>query len=230
MVSGNLNGRILRAGLSVFAALLVSTTAFAQEATDGSEDVVMYPVLDGGPIIVVDDGFILGDGVVVDDSGNSDDVITDDGSDEGWTEYDLGDGGTGDGGTGDDGTGDDGTGDGGTGDGGTGDGGTGDNGTGDNGTGDGGLIVIDDGEVVIYYMYGDRPLDCPECRDLTLDLPVEAYQMSAGGPQVADVAAAPTVKPRRSTAAPSMASSAAECLALHPQLPWLCEWQNNTGQ
>ena len=88
-----------------------------------------------------------------------------------------------------------------------------------------------DGEVVIYDMDGGHSEDCPQCRDLTSGVPDEIYQMSASGPLVTETVTemAPAAKPRRSRAAPSTPSNAAECLALYPQLPWLCEWQNTTG-
>jgi hypothetical protein len=219
MVSFNLNAQLLRAGLSVAAALLLSSAAIAQDAVVVDVD-VMYAV---DPIIEVDP---MIDGDV--DNGITDDGTTDDGWDDGIFDDGSDDGAT-----------DDGS----------------DDGIVDDGSDDDWLwedddtiIWIDDGlcigvgctpgdetdpdaeEGVIYYFGGGRPEDCPECRDLTSDIPVEIYQMSAGGPVVTDTETAPAAKPRRNRAASSTASNAAECLALYPQLPWLCEWQNNTGQ
>ena len=60
MVSGNMNGRLLRTGLSVFAALLLSSAAFAEDAAGGGDDVVLHavdPVVEtgGDPVAGRDD-------------------------------------------------------------------------------------------------------------------------------------------------------------------------------
>ena len=218
MFSGILNGQLLRGGLSLVAALLLTSAAMAQDVAVGEEG-VMYAV---DPIFVIDPMPVFEDDQGTDD-GTTIDEVTDDGT------------------TIDEGT-DDGT--------------TTDEGTDDEGTveewvwdeddtiisiDDGLCIDIDcapvdktdpsDGEVVIYDMDGGRPEDCPQCRDLTSGVPDEIYQMSASGPLVTETVTemAPAAKPRRSRAAPSTPSNAAECLALYPQLPWLCEWQNTTG-
>jgi hypothetical protein len=260
MVIGTLNDRILRTGLSVVAALLLSTAAFAQDA-DGtpeiSDDAVTMPVDDSGMVqgdegpaeggpdeeinvdifttYVVDE--VPGDESAGDDGAGDNDWVDDGSGDDGWIDIcntvvcgEDGEpivGEPGDGGWVDEAPGEE---------------GAGDEGTGDEGTGDDGWVYIDDGEVVIYYLDGVRPLDCPECRDITLDLPVEAYQMSAGGlsdldaqagvdvPAVNDVVAAKPTKSRKSRGAASYVGTQADCLAQHPQLPWMCEWQNGAGQ
>jgi hypothetical protein len=214
MESGFMNLHLRRIGLSVFAALLLSSAAVAQDVVvdDGDavyieDPVVMYPI---DPIVEVDpipeDGS-SDEGTVDDgtddgssDEGTVDDVTYVDVIDEKWpTEDDL-------------------------------------------------ILVICDGfcigpdcflgeglgpweyEEVLYTLDGVRPEDCPECRNLTLDTPVEIYQMSSGGPEVTDVETEIAAKPRQSRVASVTPSSAAECLALYPQLPWLCEWQNTSGQ
>ena len=216
MLIGNFNRLMLRGGLTLAAALMVTTAVFGQDQPGPGEDIVLNPI-----DMVVDDGLEIGVG------GWPDDPVGD-GSDDGF------DGGSGDG-TGDDGagTGDDGTGAG-TGDDGTG-AGTGDDGTGagtgDDGTGAGtgdDVGVVDEGEVVIYYLDGG-PVPCAYCDVGITGLPVEAYQSDAVGPLAAGNAA-PAAKPRASARQPIAASNMADCLALHPQLPWICEWQNGAGQ
>ena len=205
MLIGNFNRLMLRGGLTLAAALMVTTAVFGQDQPGPGEDIVLYPI-----DLVVDDGSGIGVG------GWPDDPVGD-GSDDGF------DGGSGDG-TGDDGagTGDDGTGAG-TGDDGA---GTGDDGTGA-GTGDD-VGVVDEGEVVIYYLDGG-PVPCAYCDVGITGLPVEAYQSDTVGPLAAGNAA-PAAKPRASARQPVAASNMADCLALHPQLPWICEWQNGAGQ
>ena len=96
MVTGTMNRRILRAGLSVMAAMLLSAPAYAQDTGEGVVVHVIEPVFDwsypgvvvdepdphdGGPDIVIDDvGFIHGD------SGPGDDAS----GDEDWADVDLG--------------------------------------------------------------------------------------------------------------------------------------------
>ena len=209
MVSGMLNRRLRRTGLSVIAMMLVSSSAFAQDVVIDDGD-VMYAI---DPIFVIDPapGF-EDESASVDetgadetgaDSSTEEEYSEDDGTDDDWV-WDEGDGiividdglcigvdcVPGDGSY----------------------------------TYDGGYTV--DGELVWYFLEGPRPEDCPECRDL----PVEIYQMSAGGPSVIDIETTPTANSRRSRVASFTPSSAAECLALYPQLPWLCEWQNTSGQ
>ncbi len=232
MVNGSVNKQLLRIGLSVVAALLLSSATFAQDAVGSDDELVLNPVdlaIDaGGETGGEDPGFAVGEpdpndagepDVVIDDGGvmPGDDAGADDGVvDDGVVEDEVVDDGSWQDPVGDDDT----------------------------------IIVIDDGlcigvgcvpgddsvtydggygydgEVVIYYMEGPRPEDCMNCRDL--DLPVEAYQ-TTGGPLVTDTDAAVAAKPRRSSAAPSLAGDSAACLALHPQVPWLCEWQNGAG-
>lgn len=193
MVNGVLKTQLLRTGLSVVAALLLSSAAMAEDVVAAEDAAVTYAV---DPVIE-DDGFVPGD---EGDAGDWDGEKPEDGD---WTWVDPG-------------------------------------------TDDDTIIWIDDGacigvgcvpgddsytydgdegEVVYFELEGPRPEDCPECRDL--DLPVWAYQ--TGGPLVTETDSAPAAKPRRSKSAPGLASDAAACLALHPQLPWLCEWQNGAG-
>ena len=250
MLIGNFNRLMLRGGLTLAAALMVTTAVFGQDQPGPGEDIVLNPI-----DIVVDDGLEIGVGgwpdvPVGDGSGDGFDGGAGTG-DDGTGAGDVG-AGTGDvgAGTGDDGTGagdvgagtgDDGTGAGdvgaGTGDVGAGDvgvgdvgAGTGDDGTGaDTGTGTGdGVGVVDEGEVVIYYLDGG-PVLCADCEVGITGLPVEAYQSDAVGPLAAGNAA-PAAKPRASARQPIAASNMADCLALHPQLPWICEWQNGAGQ
>ncbi len=92
--------------------------------------------------------------------------------------------------------------------------------------------VVDEGEVVIDYLDGG-PVQCDDCDFTAWDLPLEAYQMGEGA--VGDVAPqaaqndAPAAKPKRSSSRTFAASGMAECLLQHPQLPWICEWQNGVG-
>jgi hypothetical protein len=232
-----MNGRSMRAGLSVIAVLLLSSAAFAQDSNEDGIDFLVHgpesvadevgadPALDGDdtsgdfegiavgeldpkdelwPVIIIDP-FLENDdvGVLPDDVGSGEDGSDDDSSDDDWV-WDEGDGII---------VIDDGLcvgvecvpGDG-------------------SYTYDGGYT--DDGDIVWYFLEGPRPEDCPECRDL----PVEIYQMNAGGPLVTDSKTAPSKSSRRSRVASFTPSTAAECLALYPQLPWLCEWQNTSGQ
>ena len=196
MLIGNFNRLMLRGGLTLAAALMVTTAVFGQDQPGPGEDIVLNPI-----DMVVDDGLEIGVG--------------------GWPVVPVGDG-SGDGFDGGAGTGDDGTGAGDVG------AGTGDDGTGaDTGTGDG-VGVVDEGEVVIYYLDGG-PVPCAYCDVGITGLPVEAYQSDAVGPLAAGNAA-PAAKPRASARQPIAASNMADCLALHPQLPWICEWQNGAGQ
>ena len=253
MARANFNRLMLRGGLTLAAALMLTTAGFGLAQAGGFDEPVTEPVVvvvddaagdDGSDVntgedtIAVGEPDTSGDGsegvpdVPVDDgSGSGTDVVIDDPVDDGsgGGTGDWVDGGSGDG-TGD-GTGDwvdDGSG-GGTGDG-TGDwvddgsgGGTDDRA--DAGTGGDG--AINEGEVVIYYMNGG-PVPCAECEVAIADMSVEAYQMSADSPLVA-ANDAPAAKPRRSASRSVAASSMADCLALHPQLPWICEWQNGAG-
>jgi hypothetical protein len=208
MKNGSTGRSALRGGLTLAAAMMMTTAAFGQDQDRSVADlpVMMVDVMpvdggDGSPEIVIDDGFVIGDWL--DDPTN--DGTGDDGTGDDWV----------DDGTGDDGTGDDWV-----------DDGTGDNGTGDDWVDDG---TGDDGEVVIYYLDGG-PILCEDCRADFGDLPMEIYQMSAGTP-TADVVDAPVAaKPRRTKSHGVAAGSMAECLADHPQLPWICEWQNGSGQ
>lgn len=210
MTNGVLKTHLLRTGLSVVAALLLSSAAMAQDVVATDDAAVSYAV---DPAVETEAGYEAG-------SEGDPDVIIDDGA------YLPGDDGTVEGEKPVDG-GDDWT-------------------WVDPGTDDGTIIWIDDGacigvdcvpgddsytydgdggEVVYFDLGGPRPEDCPECRDL--DLPVWAYQTGAPMPTVTE--SAPAAKPRRSKSASGLASDAAACLALHPQLPWLCEWQNGAG-
>jgi hypothetical protein len=223
MTAGNLNKTILRSGVSIVAALLLSTAVFAQDATDGAgpdpltdqinvqnwHDLTTIDVATGGD----DQGIAVGEPDPT--AGGEPDVVVDDGTggdpaDDPMVDPMVDDG-TGDGSTGDP----------------TGTDGTGTDGIGDGSTGDGG-VVVDDGEVLIYYMDGG-PEFCAECDFQTVDLSAEAFQTGVNVPQVT-AHAAPAAKPRRSKAHPIVSSVAASCLAQHPQLPWLCEWQNGAGQ
>ena len=238
MLIGNFNRLMLRGGLTLAAALMVTTAVFGQDQPGPGEDIVLNPI-----DMVVDDGLEIGVGgwpvvPVGDGSGDGFDGGAGTGDDGTGAGAGTGDDGTGAGdvgdGTGDDGagTGDVGAGDAGTGDVGVGDvgAGTGDDGTGaDTGTGTGdGVGVVDEGEVVIYYLDGG-PVPCAYCDVGITGLPVEAYQSDAVGPLAAGNAA-PAAKPRASARQPIAASNMADCLALHPQLPWICEWQNGAGQ
>ena len=184
--------------MSVVAALMLSSTGFAQDA--GSGDSIDLSAVDNVAVQVVDDpnaavgdgseGIAVGepdpsgDGTVVDDGSGGDGTVVDDGS-------------GGDGTVVDDGSGGDGT-----------DGGT-----------DGGIVYATDdgaggcGSCIFENTAGVGPLVIPRTqgdnhRTLTL-VP------SASG----DAA--------RQTA---VAHGSASCLAKHPGLPWMCEWQNGASE
>ena len=237
MVSIDFNRLVLRGGLTLVAALMLTTAAFGQDQSDAGSGIATDPTDvasdagtgdDGSNVAAGGDGNATGepDPIAVDADVIPDPVI-DNGGDipvDGWT-GDPVDGGSGDG-SGD--WVDDGSGDG-TGDG-TGDwvddgSGGGTDERADAGTGGDG--AINEGEVVIYYMNGG-PVPCAECEVAIADMSVEAYQMSVASPLVA-ANDAPAAKPRRSASRSVAASSMADCLALHPQLPWICEWQNGAG-
>lgn len=232
MVIGNVGRLMLRGGVTLAAALMMTTAVLGQDQAAGEDpavtvevmpfegDILIWhdvnpaddgiavdetePAADGGPDIVIDDGEVIDDWPG--DDGWTDEEWVDDGSvDDGWTDEEWVDDGS-DGGWVDDGS----------------DGGTGD---GTDGAADGG--VVDDGEVVIYYLDGG-PVRCAEC-DLG-DLPMEAYQSGAGNPEVQRGDEPVAAKPRRSSGTAFAVGSMAACLADHPQLPWICEWQNGAGQ
>jgi hypothetical protein len=204
MKIGRTDKQMLKTGLGVIAAMLMSTATFAQDVTD---EVVLYPydpVIEDGDVQNwhdVNPGGGDDQGIAVGEPDPNDggpDIVIDDG------DYIPGD----DGETGDHG---DDTGD------------AGDD-TGDENADDG------DVDVTIYQMDGG-PVLCSAC-EVGIDvLSPEIYQ-SAAAPVVQHhkPAAVAAAKPRRSAGAPLAVSNAAECLALHPQLPWLCEWQNGAGQ
>ena len=215
MVTGKLNSRILRAGLSVVAALLLSAPTYAQGTGDGVVVHVIEPDFlgdgtgfvvdgtDGGPDVAIDDGDYIAVEPEPGDGGLGDDGLVDDG----W----VGDGWVDDGWV-DDGWVDEGL-----------DGGYDGEDVGpyvDLGEG-----VVDDGMVHI----GGNPDFCEACGGAVDDLLVEAHQMSAAG-IVTDLSVVVATKPRKSSAELTLSNNAAECNALHPQLPWLCEWQNSVGQ
>lgn len=212
MVIGNLNRQILWAGASVMVAMLLTTTAFAQDTGDAVQiEPVHHGIAvgepdpnDGVPDIVIDDGaFIpgdpgdLGDDDVDDGDAGDDDWGDDDGPDDVPGDDDGSDPGGSDQGGGDDGIVDDSV-----------DVGTGD----DEGQGDDGMVWA-----------GGDPNFCEACGgEIILDGPVEVMQMSSDTMltiQPAEVAA----KPRTSSARPTLTNRVAECLDLHPQIPWLCE-------
>ncbi|MEO8241496.1 MAG: hypothetical protein ABI832_04240 [bacterium] len=77
----------------------------------------------------------------------------------------------------------------------------------------------DDG-VTVQYWHDLNP-------DANLADPELAYQNAAGVP-LPNERSRTSSKPNHGTVA--VANLASQCLALHPQLPWLCEWQNGAGQ
>ena len=210
MVTGKLNSRILRAGLSVVAALLLSAPTYAQDTGEGIVVHVIEPDFlgdgtgfvvdgtDGGPDVAIDEGDYIAVEPEPGEEGLGDDGLVDDGwvgdgwVDDGWVDEGL-------------------------------DGGYDGEDVGpyvDLGEG-----VVDDGMVHI----GGNPDFCEACGGAVDDLLVEAHQMSAAG-IVTDLSVVVAAKPRKSSAEPTLSNNAAECNALHPQLPWLCEWQNSVGQ
>ncbi len=240
------NTRFWHGGLGLVAALMLTTAALAQDAAPEGDDRVM-----AGVDLVVDDGSVQNwhdlapddGGIAIDEPAPTDgtdpvegdggdqtgdpandgsDVGVDDGSgDEVWIDDGSGDGvddGWVDDGSGDDGWVDDGT------DGGV-DDGT-DGGTGTDGSDDG---VVPGDDVTIYNMDGG-PERCIDCDVGLGDLPPEAYQMSAGGPIVAPADAPVAHKANRPTTHGLAMSAMHECLVLHPQAAWICEWQNGAGQ
>ena len=253
MTNGIFGRLVMRGGLTLAAAFMMTTAVFGQDqAQTGGEDPTEtvdaspgdegsqtgqepnpedHGIAEGepdpnagdGPDIVIDDGYEIGgwpDDSFDDGSDGGGDWVddgSDGGTDDGWVDDGTGDGT-------DDGWVDDGTGDG------TDDGWV-DDGSGGS-VGDDGLV--DDGEVTIHYLDGG-PVLCADCDGDFGDLPVEAYQMSAGNP-LADAAAAGladapvAAKPRRNKSQALAVGNMANCLAEHPQLPWICEWQNGAGQ
>lgn len=238
MFGTQMNRRFWHGGLSLVAALMLTTGAMAQDAGAEGDDPTMIAI-----DVVIDDGFVHDwqepvpdeDGTAVDgtDPNGGTDPVAGDGQTgdpvDDWV--DDGSGGVVDDGWVDDGTGggvDDGWVDDGTG--GVVDDGWVDDGTGGvvetDGTGDG---VAPGDEVIIYYMDGG-PERCIDC-DIGLgDLPPEVYQMSAGGPIVAPADAPVAHKANRPTTHAFAMSAMHECLVLHPQAAWICEWQNGAGQ
>jgi len=232
MIFGNLHGLILRTGLSVVAALMLSTAAMAQDSGDATDEIVLIaidpglgdgdaqnlpdplpgewgediatgepdPNDDGGPDIVIDDGaFLPGD----EDTGT---VKDDTGYDE-TVFVDVIDETTADEGSDD---------------------GWVDEGWVDDGSGDGWVSVHIDDDGMVWF--GGERDSCEGCRgDEVYGLPVEAYQMSAGG-MLNDGPAEIAAKPRKSSAGSTAMKAAAQCLDLYPQQPWLCEWQMGSGQ
>ena len=241
---GNLNRAILRGSLSVAAALLLSTAAFAQDVAvdDGSTDnVTVQTGHDLNP--AGDEGIAVGDTDPMSRDGTADDggVIVQDwhdvnpaGGDEGIAvgEPDPNGDATDPAPT-DDTSGHDTAGDAGTDvviddgqcvgadctvDDGT-DTTVGD-GTGGDGTGG-------DGEVVIYHMDGG-PGHCIDC-NVAMGGEVATPGRPTNPSEVERTHTTP-VKRHSSAAALSVTTSMAQCLTLHPRSAWICEWQNGAGQ
>lgn len=199
MFGTQMNRRFWHGGLSLVAALMLTTGAMAQDAGAEGDDPTMIAI-----DVVIDDGFVHDwqepvpeeDGTAVDGTDPN-----------GGTDPVAGDGQTGD--PVDDWV---------------------DDGSGGvvetDGTGDG---VAPGDEVIIYNMDGG-PEYCIDCNVGPTDLPLEAYQMGAEGPKVvADDAPVAHKAQRRTTHGLAM-SAMHECLVLHPQTAWICEWQNGAGQ
>lgn len=207
MVPSDLKRLALRTGLSFAAALMLSTAAFAQDATSGDEVVLnaVDPVVEIDPIFAEDP---LPADIEV-QFGH--DLNPGDGEGIAVGEPDPNGGGTDDGTVVDDRT-------------------VQDDGSVDPGTDDtSGGEPIDDGTVVIYYMDGG-PIDCVECRDETAGLPDVALEMGGADPVVLDHVKR-TTRSRASTLVQmSSVSDVAACLEQYPQLPWICEWQIGASQ
>ena len=219
---GDMNKTVLRGSLTVVAALLLSSAAFAQDAgaTDPTTDhVVVQNWHDLNPA--------AGEGIAVGEPDPTGGTVAD--------------GGTGDLATGDDGTGtdqtatddvpvDDGTGvvepdptDGGT---------VVDNGGGDPavdpGTDNGGGTdpAAGDPEVTIYYMDGGSCIDC----NMAGGVMPQGHSQNPSPVERTLVARTQTTSKHHSAAAAmAVTTSMAQCLAVHPRASWICEWQNGAG-
>ena len=238
MVSDNRNGLILRTGLSLVAALMLSGAACAGQATATTGAIRVQPVFDRD-LITVDVGPQTMHEI---NPGSTDQgVATGEPDPNGGAGDQTGDGGTGGDPTAGDGTGD-GSGDQATGDG-TGDGG-GDQATGD-GTGGDPSAVDGSGDGSGDQAVGDQTGGDPSALDsgdgsVTVDNMGGIFQNTADPvmqPQLAGnshpVAAPPSQNLAHSAhegAGQPLAHSGAACLAQHPGLTWMCEWQNGAGQ
>ncbi len=87
----------------------------------------------------------------------------------------------------------------------------------DGGTDDGG--VVDEGERVSHGFDGDVGIT---------GLPAEAYQNAAAGPRATGNAAS-AARSRVAVKHPIAAGAMADCLVLHPQWPWICEFLYGAG-
>lgn len=211
-------------GLSIVAAMLLSTATFAQDT--GTDDPVTEPVthqvINDGNQSATDDlpvsddrgadptdgdqGIAVGEPDPNDDGSAAEPAIdpgTDDGKDVGVDE------GTVDQGTVDEGTVDE---------------STIDYGTIDNGSVDGGIVDEGDGTVTIYTMDGGPCIDCNVVVPGRPTNPTEVQRSLTAKAPVALIR-------RHSTAAVFAAPSAmTQCLTAHPRATWICEWQNGAGQ
>ena len=196
-------GKMKLSGLSIVAALLLSTAAFAQDAgsDEGATELNTHPIIIDGDqsatydVPVSDDPAVdpagdptggdngiavgepdpSGDGSADDDGG--DDPAIDPGTDEGA-----------------------------------------DPGT-DDGTG-----IEGEGEITIYYMDGGP---CIDCNVLLPGRPPHPSEVE----RTQHTSVLPKVSTRHSSAAAfAVPSAMAQCLAVHPRSAWICEWQNGAGQ
>ncbi len=239
MATGDLNRMILRAGLSVVAALLLSSAGFAQDASgDGRTATVDLSTVDPAPVDIAIDPVVTdgGDpGIAVGEpdptgDGTGDGTVAGDGSGDGT----VADDGSGDGTVAGDGTSD-----------GTGDGTVVGDGTGDgtvvgDGTGDGTVVGDGTGDGTVI-SYSDGTSDCGGCEMQNMAGPLLTPAL-AGTPGKAGhrAAVAAGVAPAATASASGSGSgnyvahtpvtrAAQACLTQHPGLPWLCEWQNGAG-
>lgn len=217
---GNLNKAIMRGGLSVVAALLLTTAGFAQDAATDEAS--------AGPVVVQnwhdlnpggDEGIAVGEpdpsggdeGIAVGEPDpNGDDTAVDPGDD---TSVDPGDDTATDPGD-------------------------------DQGGDDDPEIVIDDGLCigadctpeegtvtttadggVIMYMNGG-PDACINCNGMPVTTPGRSHNPRA----VERSHTVPAVNHDQSDVALNATASKANCLAQHARATWICEWQNGAGQ
>ncbi len=216
MVPCDRNTLILRAGLSLAAALMLSGAAVAGQASGAR-----------GPDVATafGDGWVLVDEVVVQTTHEINPDAS--GGDEGIA---VGEpdptGGSGDDpatGDGSDGSGDQATGDG-SGDGTDVSGDGSDDGTDVTGDGSGDVTDSGDGIDVIYTMDGGS--NCGGCEYQNA---VPVFQMQSGG--IAHNAPAQiVVHSDHEVARQTVAHGSAACTARHPGLPWMCEWQSGASQ